>query len=191
MRELINLNVFIYSNYEFALLALSTKRTGLPTLSEVLTEPLHSLFSMSPGSSQESHSVLALSVPFLSLNTLLNIWDSWDVSQHAINRPCFASLLHLDDGNSDPENKPCGGTEEQRASAWQWLRLYLDFKGISAGSWLSLGFSTAFGRKCSIRTAARTSLQDSHPESPPLSHTAGGARHIMHSWFVSALDSLP
>lgn len=37
MGEVINSNMFIYSNYEFALLALSTKWIGLPTLTEVFT----------------------------------------------------------------------------------------------------------------------------------------------------------
>ena len=45
---------------------------------------MHSLFCMSPGSLEESHSVLALSVSFLSLNTLLKVWGCWDVSQRPL-----------------------------------------------------------------------------------------------------------
>lgn len=84
MGEVINSNMFIYSNYEFALLSLSTKWIGFPTLSEVFTQPVHSLFCMSPGSLEESHSVLAPSISFLSPNTLLKTWGSWDVSQRPL-----------------------------------------------------------------------------------------------------------
>lgn len=111
---------------------------------------------------------------------------------HAINRPLFASVLHLDGGNSNADNKPCGGNRRQwGASVWQWLRLYMVFKGISAGPWLSLGFSTALARSIQSALAARTFLQDSRSQSPPPSHTAGGACHIIYSWFVSELDSSP
>lgn len=84
MGEVINLNMFIYSNYEFALLALSTKWIGLPTPSEVFTQTVHSLFCMRPTSLEESRSALALSISFLSLSTLLKIWGSWDVSQRPL-----------------------------------------------------------------------------------------------------------
>jgi len=62
-------------------------------------------------------------------------------------RPWFISILYLDDGNGSPDNKPWDVNRRQwGASVWQWLRWYLNFKGISVGPWLSLGFSTALAR---------------------------------------------